>query len=399
MDRILRATLCSLVLSVGLLAAGCRNEPATGASPLERSAPPEVTVARPVLKKVQDEFFYTGRTEAVDSVDIRARVTGFLDSINFVDGDEVEKDKLLFVIDPRPAKADQAAKKAALEEALAQQTLKTADAVRVKALREKGQVSQEEFERSISQKDQADAQVSKTKADLEKADLNVEFCYVTAPMAGRASRKQFSVGNLINADSTTLTNIVAVDQMDVYFDVDEPTALKVQKQLREGKAKDFRQMKVPIYLGLVTDQDYPHVGYLDFVENQLNANTGTVRIRAVFENPKPETGPRLLAPGLFARIKLSLGDEYEALLVPEKSIGTDQGQKFVYVVTEPENRVEYRRVTLGTVYDGQVVVRTGLTKDDKIVVNGLQRVRPKSIVKPVEQAAGTTAEAADGKPQ
>jgi RND family efflux transporter MFP subunit len=383
--------VCALLIVIGI--AGCREESAKSAPAAQSSDPPEVTVANPVEKMIADNYFYTGRTEALDSVDIRARVTGFLDSINFKDGDEVEKDKLLFVIDPRPYEADQASAKASLEQALAEQKLKTADANRSKQLREKGQVSQEEFERTLSQKDQADAQVDSARASLAKADLNVTFCHVQAPLAGRISRKQFSVGNLINADTTTLTNIVAVDKIYVYFDVDEPTALRVQKQLREGDAKNFHEERVPLHLGLVTETDYPHEGDLDFVENQLNANTGTIRIRGIFDNPKPPSAssdpasgpPRMFAPGMFARIRLSLGKEYKALLIPERAIGTDQGQKFVYVVTKDENRIEYRRVTLGTVLDGMAVVRSGLTKDERIVINGLQRVRPKSIVKPVEE--------------
>lgn len=381
-------TLSAVALCAAELLAGCSPEAAKSGPGGPSSEPPEVTVGRPVEKGVVDYVDFTGRTEAIDTVDIQARVTGFLESRDFEEGEEVEKDKLLFVIDVRPYKADQDAARAAVDQALAQQALKLADYNRVKLLRDKGQVSQEEFERAAAQKLESDAQVAKSRADLEKADLNVEFCYVKSPLAGRTSKAELSNGNLVNADVTKLTTIVSIEQMYVYFDADEPAMLRLQQRIREQGGKSIHEgAVVPVWLGLATEKEFPHEGRIDFVENRLNPNTGTIRVRGRFENPKPERGPRLLMPGLFARIRLPIGEEYQALHVPERAVGTDQGQKFVYVV-DSENRVEYRRIKVGPLRDGWVVVREGLSKGERIVTKGLQRVRPKAIVTPSEGDVG-----------
>lgn len=399
MRRILcTVALCGLATSLVLGLAGCSPEAAKSSPAAAKSDPPEVTVSRPVEKLVTDYVDFTGRTEAIDTVEIRARVTGFLESRDFEEGDEVEKGKLLFVIDVRPYKADQDAAKAAVDQAMAQQALKTADYNRVKILRDKGQVSQEEFERAAAQKLEATAQVAKAEADLEKANLNVEFCSITSPLAGLTSKALLSNGNLVTADTTQLTTIVSVEAMYVYFDADEPTMLRFQNWLRQAGVKSIREGgSFPVYLGLASEPgQHPHKGFIDFRENRLNPNTGTIRVRARFENPKPEKGPRLLMPGLFARIRLPFGGEYAALHVPEQAIGTDQGRKFVYVV-DSNNRVASRPITVGPVRNGSIVVREGLTKDDRVVVKGLQRVRPNSIVKPTEVAPESDKKEAEAK--
>jgi len=390
MSRLLSAvTICGICYVTATGLAGCSTETAKSSPTGQAPELPEVTVALPVEKPVTDYVDFTGRTEAVDTVDIRARVTGFLEVRHYEEGQEVEKDKLLFEIDVRPYEADQDAAKASVDEALAEQALKLADFTRVKLLREKGQVSQEEFERAAAQKLEADAKLAKARADLEKADLNVEFCSVKSPLAGLTSKAQLANGNLVNADATVLTTIVSVDRMYVYFDADEPTVLRLQQRIREKGAKSVRDGGiVPVYLGLAIEPgEYPHPGVIDFVENTLNPNTGTIRVRARFENPKPEHGPRLLMPGLFARIRFPIGDEYRALHIPERAIGADQGRKFVYVV-DSENVVKYRRITVGPVRNGWVVIRDGLKADERVVVKGLQRVRPNSKVKPIEEKPG-----------
>lgn len=369
------------MLTLGV--AGCGQSASRAALLAESTDPPEVTVALPTEKQIIDYEEFTGRTDAVESVDIRARVTGFIESRKFEEGDEVAVDAPLFVIDHRPYDADLAAARAALDSHLAEQTQKASDYQRVKQLRDKGQVSAEEYDRSLAQRQEADAAVEKAKADLDKAQLNVEFCYVKAPIAGRISRAQLTEGNLVNADTTLLTTIVSVDRMYVYFDVDERAVLKFQQMLRETGRQGYRHEEVPVFMALALDKDFPHKGVINFVENKLDPNTGTIRVRAVFDNPQPKSGPRVLTPGLFARVRLPVSEEHAAILIPERAIGTDQGQKFVYVVDD-ENKARYRRIEAGSVQQGLRVVRDGIALGERIVVSGLQRVRPGAAVTPVE---------------
>lgn len=373
-----------LLLSLGVL--GCEQNKTRAALLAESTDPPEVTVAQPVEKSIIDYEEFTGRTQAVDSVEIRARVTGFIESRKFDEGDEVAVDAPLFVIDHRPYDADLAAAKATLDSNTAQQTQKSGDYVRVKQLRDKGQVSAEEYDRALAQKQEADAAVEKAKADIDKAQLNVEFCYVKAPIAGRISRAQLTEGNLVNADTTQLTTIVSVEKMYVYFDVDERAVLKFQQMLRETGRQGYRHEEVPVFMALALDKDFPFKGVINFVENKLDANTGTIRVRAVFDNPAPKVGPRPLTPGLFARVRLPVSEEHAAILIPERAIGTDQGQKFVYVVDD-ENTAKYRRVEVGSVQQGLRVIRDGVAPGERVIVSGLQRVRPGAKVKPVEAGA------------
>jgi RND family efflux transporter MFP subunit len=397
MQRIRIILMCGALASIA--SAGCGENPAKSALLAQSTDPPEVTIAHPIEKPIIDFEEFTGRTEAVESVDIRARVTGFIESRKFEEGDEVAVNAPLFVIDHRPYDADLAAAKATLARDVALQGQRASDFERVKQLREKGQVSLEEYDRSLAQKQEADADVDKTRADIDKAALNVEFCFVKAPIAGRISRAQLTEGNLVNADTTLLTTIVSVDRMYVYFDVDERAVLKFQQMLRETGRGGYREEEVPVYMALALDTDFPFRGAINFVENKLDPNTGTIRVRAVFDNPAPKSGPRLLTPGLFARVRLPVSDEHPAILIPERAIGTDQGQKFVYVV-DKDDRAEYRRIVVGAVHDGMRVIREGVGLEDRVIVNGLQRVRPRAPVKPIEATAaeaGADQSPADGK--
>lgn len=374
-------------MSILMLAAlsGCSKGTSAPAGSAGAPELPEVTVTQPVEKEVVDYEEFTGRTDAIDTVDIRARVTGFLEETKFVDGDEVENNALLFVIDHRPYDADRDAAQASLDSSLAQQKLRATDFERVRQLRDKGQVSLEEFDRAKAQKDEADASVERARAELDKAKLNVEFCYVRAPLAGRISRAKISNGNLINADTSLLTTIVSVENMYVYFDVDERAMLRFQKMLRDQHKVHYREERVPTLMALALDEGFPHRGVVNFVENRLDPNTGTIRIRAQFPNPLPEKGgPRVLTPGLFARVRIPVSDKQPALFIPERAIGTDQGQKFVYVV-DAKNQVQYQRITVGPLRSGWRVVREGISARDKIVVNGLQRIRPKAVVRPRDE--------------
>lgn len=378
----------SVIPIIALAIAGCSQGNARPTPPGPSTEPPEVTVTRPVEKPVVDFEEFTGRTDAVDTVDIRARVTGFLEQTKFSDGDEVEENALLYVIDHRPYDADKTAAQATLDSAIAQQKLKATDFDRVKQLRDKGQVSLEEFDRATAQRDEANASVERAQADLDKAKLNVDFCYVKAPLAGRISRAKISNGNLINADTTVLTSIVSVNDMYAYFDVDERAMLRVQKLLRDEQREGYRSERVPVRMALVLDEGFPREGHINFVENKLDATTGTIRVRAKFANPKPPGGgPRHLSPGLFVRLRLPVSDRRPALFIPERAIGTDQGQKFVYVVND-KNEAEYRRIVVGSLRGGWRVVREGVAPGERIVVAGLQRVRPRLVVNPRDDVAG-----------
>jgi len=209
----------------------------------------------------------------------------------------------------------------------------------------------------------------------------VEFSKIAAPIAGKISRSQITEGNLINADVTVLTTIVSVEPMQVYFDVDERTILTLRKRVREGQLEGKRDQEIPVLMGLTIDKDYPHVGHIDFLENRVDPRTGTIRVRGTFENPKPDKGERILDAGLFARIRVPIGDRKPALLVTERAIGTDQGQKFVYVVDD-KNEVVFRPVQLGAMHDGLRVIAEGVNAGERVIIDGLQRVRPGSVVNP-----------------
>jgi RND family efflux transporter MFP subunit len=233
----------------------------------------------------------------------------------------------------------------------------------------------------VGQNAEAVASIQVAEASIAQAKLDLEFAKIAAPIGGRISRAIPSVGDLITPTTGTLTSIVSVDPIHLYFDMDEPTLLTLQKRVREGVLEGPEMREIPLLLGLANDDGYPYRGKLDFVENKIDPNTGTVRVRGVFANPKPKRGPRTLAPGFFARVRLPLGEPHKALLISERAIGRDQGQSFVYVVSG-ENEVVYRKVKLGPLHEGMRVISDGLTAGERIVVNGLQRVRPGSKVDP-----------------
>jgi RND family efflux transporter MFP subunit len=365
-----------LILSVFSLA-GCESSQADSIA----APPTTVIVSPPVEESVVDSVEYTGRTDSAETVDIRSRVTGFLDKILFKDGAEIEKDAPLFRIDDREFQADLKAAMGELAKAQAEQGRTTADFTRVEGLRKKEAVTASQFDQSRSAKLEADAAVQSATAKRDRAQLNITFSKIDAPIAGKISRSRISVGNLVDANSTVLTTIVSVDPMYVYFDVDERTMLSLARQTREGKLEGRKTATIPVYLGLTGEKGYPHAGTIDFLENRVNPETGTMRVRGVFNNPKPERGERVIEAGLFARIRVPIGKPKQALLVNERAIGTDQGQKFVYVV-DNKNEVAFRPITLGAMHEGLRVVTEGLNAGDKVIIDGLQRVRPGSVVSP-----------------
>ena len=369
-----------LLLAVCLGLAGCAHTVAKAPKP----GPPNVTVSYPLHREVTDYEDFSGRTAAVDSVQVRARVTGYLEKAHFKEGTEVKEGEVLFEIDSRPYKA--AAEQAQAQVQLQEAQLKYQKAVyrRNVQLSATSAISPEELQQSLAQRDTAEAQLKAARASLVQAKLNLAWTRVRAPITGRVSRKLVTRGNLIVADQTVLTTMASEDPMYAYFDVEEPTVLRIRQLIREGKLHpDVKKtIRIPVDLGLVTEQDYPHKGYVDFINIEFTPSTATLQVRGVFRNPKPPVGKRVLAPGMFVRTRLLIGPPYPALLVVQKAVMEDLSVTYLYVL-DAENKVRRRNVTLGTKQEGLVVVARGLNPEDRVIVSGLQHVHPGVVVNPV----------------
>lgn len=378
----LRLVAPFFVAAVGLALSGligCKPEADT-----KRSVPPpptKVATAVPLVRDVQPYEDYTGRLTPEYSVELRARVTGYLDDIKFQDGADVEKGALLFVIDRKPFKAADDSAKALVAVKKAAAAFRDAEFKRNQDLLAKNAVSKSEYDQSAAAFEEAKAMVDSSAAEAEIAKLNLDYTEIRAPISGIVSNRKLDIGNLVVADQTLLTSIVSVDPMYVYFDVDERRLLRIQQEVREGRIKLAEQGRIPMELGLDNEQGFPHHGMIDFVDNQIDPNTGTIRLRAVVPNPKPEVGKRKLAPGMFARVRVPLGDPRSSIMITEQAVGSDQGKKYVYVV-DAKNVVQYRSVTLGRSERGLVVVEGGLKADDAVIVAGVQRVRTGVTVEP-----------------
>jgi RND family efflux transporter MFP subunit len=359
--------VCCLVL-VSLAASGCGR---TQAQPIE-SKPPEVLYTLPVTKTVTDFEAFTGRTDAFKSVDVRARVSGYLDKINFKDGDDVKEGEILFVIDKRPYEVEEKRAEAALLKAHAHLKRLDADFRRASSLVKGQTITPEQFDQVTGDRAEAEADVKAADAALDSAKLNLSYTEVTAPLSGRASRRQLDAGNLVTQDQTTLTTIVAMDPIYAYFDVDENTVLRLRKLIHEGKIQSARESTVPVYLMLAGDSDdtKPIEGSLNFAENRLDPLTGTLRVRGIFDNPH-----KFLSPGLFVRVRVRIGYPHEAILIPERALGSDQERKFAYVINDKEEIV-YRPLTVGRPEGQMRVIEAGIAPNDRVVVSGLQRIRP-----------------------
>jgi RND family efflux transporter MFP subunit len=349
-----------------------------GAGP-PAGAAPEVSVAQVIEKRVKDWDEFTGRLQAIESVEIRPRVSGYLDQIAFTEGSLVKKGDLLFVIDPRPYKADYDRAAADVKRYKTALALAKIELIRVQRLKDTGAVSAEEFDERQSTVDQGEANVAGAEAALEAALLNLNFTRVTSPIDGRVSRAEVTRGNLVTGGSnggTLLTSVVSIDPIYLYFDGDEQTYLRYTQMARSGERPSSRDAPNPVQVGLANEEGFPHAGTMDFVDNQLNPQTGTIRARAVLPNKDGQ-----FTPGLFARVQLLGSNEYSAILIEDRAVNTDQNQKYVLLLGA-ENRLEYRKVTLGRLIDGLRIVRDGLKAGDVIVVNGAQRVHPGVTVKP-----------------
>jgi RND family efflux transporter MFP subunit len=353
-----------------LIANGCQKS-----SPPPPAAVPTVTVAKVISKDVIEWDEYTGRTDAIESVDIRPRVSGYLEMIGFRAGDIVDKGDLLFEIDPRPYQATLDQAKGQLEQAQAQKKLNDANFARAQELIERNVTAKSDYDNAVAQKNGSDAQVSTAQAAVEAAQLNLDFTKVTAPITGRISRELVTVGNLVQADTTVLTNIVSVDPVYAYFNVDANSVEKYVQHIREGDLQDARKSKVSIYMKLESERGFPHEGYIDFINNQFTASTGTLQIRGVFGNPDG-----FIEPGQFVLVRVAGTPKHQAVLVSDRAIGSDQGQKFVFVV-DNQGTVRSQPIVTGPIVDGLRIVRSGLKGDEQVIVAGTLNARPGGKVK------------------
>ncbi|QEH38206.1 Toluene efflux pump periplasmic linker protein TtgD precursor [Aquisphaera giovannonii] len=374
---------CGLGLVLAVAAPGCARR-APQAAPAE---PPSVPVSRPVTRKITDFVEFTGRTEAIHSVDIRPRSTGYLVEMPFKEGTEVKAGDLLFVIDPRPYKAqlDQAAGQVNLYQAqlkLAKSTL--ARDVAINRITPNA-VSRQQLDQEEAAVEEAQARVDAYQKNMEVYRLNQEFTRVVSPIDGMVSRYFLTLGNLVNQDQTLLTTVVSLDPMYAYFDVDEPTLLQVRRAINEGRIRPRSSgRRLQVFMGLQGEAGFPHEGEIDFINNQVNPTTGSILLRGIFANPKPPNGVRVLSPGMFVRIRLPIGEPHDASLVIDRAILSDQGIRYVFVVG-PDRTVEYRRVTTGALQeDGLRVITQGLKGDESVVVGGLQQVSAKAAIVPEE---------------
>jgi multidrug efflux system membrane fusion protein len=325
---------------------------------------------------------FTGRTQAVQQVEIRARVTGYLVKVLFKDGAEVKKGDLLFEIDPRPyqAQLDEALRRVALDQAsfdLARATYARDEAL---LKQEAGAISRWQIDQDRASLDEAKARIDKSRAAAEVSKLNLEFTKVVAPIDGRIGQHLLDPGNLVLADSTVLATVVSEDPIRAAFDIDEQTLLRLRRAMNEGKIKIGAE--TPVFIGLAGEADFPHRGIVDFMDNRVDPDKGTIRLRAIFPNPKPSGGVRLLSPGMSVRVRMPMGEPSRALLVRDRAIASEQGVKYVYVL-DAENKVQHRRVETGPLQsDGLRVIWKGLKADDWVVVSDLQRLRSKMAVHP-----------------
>ena len=352
-------------LTVFGLFSGCQKV----APPPVAPKPPEVTVSFPVTEEVQEFEETTGRLVARESVEVRSRVSGYLDKALFKDGDNVQEGQLLFHIDARPYEAELARATASVAQARARFERLKRQEERARKLFLTKNTTQEELDLISADRSEAEAALEALEATQRLASLNCEFTKITSPITGRISRRLVDPGNLVKADDTPLVTVMSLNPIYAYFDIDERTILKVERLIREGKIPSPRDSKYHVLFALADETEFLRQGEIDFLDNHISMTTGTLRLRATVENDS-----LLLTPGMFIRLHVPIGNPHSAMLVPEESLGSDQGQRFVYVLDD-EDKVTYRRVRIGMLKEGRRVIEEGLGPKDRVVVSGLQRVR------------------------
>jgi multidrug efflux system membrane fusion protein len=369
------AALGAFALVLFLAACGQSQPPAP--------PPPSVTIANPVKREIVDLDEYVGRFIAVDAVEIRARVSGYLEKVHFTDGQLVKSGDLLFTLDQRPFKTALDQARADLARAKSQADLTAADLTRAQTLIQQKTIAEALFDQRVQAKRAADAALEAAEAAVKTAELNLEFTELRAPVSGRIGDRRVSPGNLvtgtITGTTTLLATVVSIDPIRFEFTFDEAASLRYQRIAKEsGKAQE-RGTQLPVELRLLDEKAFEHKGRIDFVDNVIDTNSGTIRGRAEFANPNA-----LFTPGMFGRIRVPGSPRYQALLVPDAAIGTEQIRKFVYVV-DAENTVRQKYIELGSLQGSLRVVRSGLEENDRIVVNGLMRARPGAKVTPLTE--------------
>jgi membrane fusion protein, multidrug efflux system len=370
-----------LTVLLAVTLSGCGDKPPAQAA----AAPPPVTVAQPTKRTVTDWDEFTGRFEAVEEVQVRARVGGFVNSVEFRDGAIVRAGDLLYVIDSRPFEAVALQADGQLSDARAKAELAKRELDRALTLVQTSAVSESIVDQRRQTLQAAHAAETQAEGALKAAKLNIEFTHVLAPMAGRVSRHLVSAGNLVQGsegNATLLTSIVTLDPIYIYFDVDEATYLKNNKLWFEGRRPSSRDTPNPVQVTLTGETKPSHDGKMDFLDNRLDVSTGTLRSRAVIPNKDFS-----ILPGQFGRVRLIGSSPYEALLLPDTAIATDQSRKIVFVVKD-DNTVEAKPVTLGPLDEGLRVIREGLKAEDRVIVDGIQRARVGAKVTPQTAPAG-----------
>jgi membrane fusion protein, multidrug efflux system len=393
------STVLRLILVIGIamlagLGSGCSSS--SSAQP-KAPAPVEVGVAEVICKQIGDSDEFTGRLEAVHAIEVRPRVSGYLQSVHFKEGEIVREGDVLFQIDVRPFQAEVDRLKGELLQAKAQRSRAQSDFERAERLHNNDGMSAEEYDRRAAARSEAEARIAATEAALRGAELNLEFTRVTAPITGRVGRAEITEGNLVEGGAgqiRPLTTLVSLDPIYVYFDVDEQTYLKYAR-VTQARATGSHELRGAAQLGLADEDGFPHAGQVSFVDNQVSSSTGTIRLRATFANKN-----LALTPGLFARIRLQGGTVHTGCLARDEAVVTDLNQKYVFLLGK-NNTLAYRPVKLGPMADGLRVVRDGLQQGDVIVVSGLQRVRPGANVTPkmVPMMAGQRSPATDTSTQ
>ncbi|HIG8617376.1 TPA: efflux RND transporter periplasmic adaptor subunit [Klebsiella michiganensis] len=354
------------VMLLSALLVGCDEGVAQNAAPQA----PVVSAADVVVKSISQWDSFNGRIEAVESVQLRPRVSGYIDKVNYADGQEVKKGEVLFTIDDRTYRAALEQAQATLARAKTQASLARSEANRTDKLVNTNLVSREEWEQRRAAATQAQADIRAAQAAVDAAQLNLDFTKVTAPIDGRASRALITSGNLVTAgdSASVLTTLISQKTVYVYFDVDESTYLHYQSLARSGQGASSNHLALPVEIGLVGEEGYPHQGKVDFLDNQLTPSTGTIRMRALLDNAQ-----RQFTPGLFARVRLPGSAEFNATLIDDKAVLTDQDRKYVYVV-DKDGKAQRRDITPGRLADGLRIVQQGLKPGDRVIVDGLQKV-------------------------